>query len=266
MDDRLEHFAAHGAPALPENAVISTLDHDGARLWFASLGTGPAVILLHGGLGHAGNWGHQIPALAAAGYRVIAIDSRGHGHSTRDDKPFAYQRLATDVLAIMDHLAIDKAHFVGWSDGACTALILADHHPERVAGVFYFACNMDPSGALPFVPTPVIDNCLSRHKADYAALSATPDAFDDFMQAVGAMQGSQPDYSAAQLAGIDTPVTVAHSTGDEFIRPEHAAYLAATIPGARLVTLEGVTHFAPLQRPELFNAAILDFLNWSAAR
>ncbi|WP_224703659.1 alpha/beta fold hydrolase [Devosia aquimaris] len=266
MDDTLEHFAAQGTPPLPATAVSGTLDHDGARLWYASLGTGPAVILLHGGLGHAGNCAYQIPVLADAGYRVIALDTRGHGRSTSDNSPYHYSRLATDVLALIDHLGIPQAHLVGWSDGACTALILADAHPDRVAGVFFFACNMDPSGALPFVPTPVIGNCLTRHKADYAALSATPGDFAAFMDAVGEMQRSEPNYTEADLAGIAVPVTVAHSTGDEFIRAEHAAYLAASIPGARMVTLDGVTHFAPLQRPDLFNTAVLDFLAWAGPR
>jgi pimeloyl-ACP methyl ester carboxylesterase len=259
-DDDLAIFARGGALPLPSDGVVANLHRAGARLWYASYGDGPAVILLHGGLGNAGNWGHQIQPLRDAGYRVVVIDTRGHGRSTRDDQPFTYHLLADDVLAVMDSLSIQTAHLVGWSDGACTALILADQHPDRVAGVFFFACNMDPSGALPFVPTPVIDNCFARHKADYAALSTTPDNFDAFVEAVGTMQRTEPNYSAAELAAIHVPVTVAQGVGDEFIHPEHAAYLAATIPGAQLLTLEGVTHFAPLQRPALFNTALLAFL------
>jgi pimeloyl-ACP methyl ester carboxylesterase len=264
-DDDLTIFARHGAPAIPSDAVQSHVAHDGARIWYASIGTGSPVILLHGGLGNAGNWGHQIQPLLEAGHRVILIDTRGHGRSTRDDKRYTYQLLASDVLAVMDHLAIPKAALVGWSDGACTALILGDEHPERVAGVFFFACNMDPSGTLPFVPTPVIDNCFTRHKADYAALSATPNEFDGFVEAVGAMQRTEPNYTADDLAAIRVPVTIVHSAGDEFIKPEHAAYLAANIPGAELVTLPDVTHFAPLQRPAMFNAALISQLErWRA--
>jgi pimeloyl-ACP methyl ester carboxylesterase len=82
--------------------------------------------------------------------------------------------MASDVLAVMDKLTLKQAGLVGWSDGTCTALILASKAPERVAGVFYFACNMDPSGAKEFVFTPVIGGSLNRHKEDYAQLSATP--------------------------------------------------------------------------------------------
>jgi pimeloyl-ACP methyl ester carboxylesterase len=80
------------------------------------------------------------------GYRAVLIDSRGHGRSTRDWRPYTYELMASDVLAVMDALNLDKAAMVGWSDGACTALILARQVPARVAGVFFFACNMDPNG------------------------------------------------------------------------------------------------------------------------
>jgi pimeloyl-ACP methyl ester carboxylesterase len=62
------------------------------------------------------------------------------------------------------------------------------------------------------------------------------------------------------LAEIRVPVAIVHSEHDEFIKREHAAYLARSIPGAELILLPGVSHFAPLQRPELFNAALLTFL------
>ena len=259
-DDDLVVFERDGTPPLPSGARIGHIAHDGAMIRFASIGDGPAVILLHGGLGHGGNWHHQVPTLVAAGYCAVLIDSRGHGHSTRDSRPYSYELMGQDVLAVMDALSITSARFVGWSDGACTALILGATQPGRVDGVLYFACNMDPSGALPFVPTPVIDRCFSRHKQDYAALSATPDDFDAFVEAVGLMQRTQPNYTPAQLAAITVPVSVLHSEGDEFITPEHARYLADTIPGAELRIMSGVTHFAPVQRPALFNGVMLEAL------
>ena len=104
-----------------------------------------------------------------SGYRAVLIDSRGHGRSTRDARPFSYELMASDVLAVMDALHLEKAGLVGWSDGACTALILAAKAPSRVAGVFFFACNMDPSGVKPFEATPTLNRCFARHAKDYAA-------------------------------------------------------------------------------------------------
>ena len=145
-DDDLKNFEAHGAAPLPVTSDQGYVDHDGARIWYATYGSGSPVILLHGGLGHSGNWGYQVPTLVSSGYRAVLIDSRGHGRSTRDLRPFTYELMASDVLAVMDALHLEKAAVVGWSDGACIALILAMKAPARVAGVFFFGCNMDPSG------------------------------------------------------------------------------------------------------------------------
>jgi pimeloyl-ACP methyl ester carboxylesterase len=139
-------------------------------------------------------------------------------------------------------------------------LILADQAPERVAGVFFFACNMDPSGTKEIEFGPTLQHCISRHKKDYANISPTPDDFDAFSDAVGLMQSTQPNYTAADLTRIHVPVAIVQSEYDEFIRREHAEYLARTIPGAEFIFLPGVSHFAPLQRPEQFNAVMLAFL------
>ena len=103
---------------------------------------------------------------------------------------------------------------------------------------------------------PPIDRCLAWHRKDYASLSATPDGFDPFVAAAGEMMRTQPDYTAGDLAAIDVPVAIVQGEHDEFIRPDHAAYLARTIPGGTLMILPGVSHFAPLQRPARFNAAL----------
>ncbi len=168
--------------------------------------------------------------------------------------------MASDVLAVMDALHLQKAAIVGWSDGACTGLVLARQSPARVAGVFFFACNMDPSGTKEFEPSPILERCIGRHSKDYAELSATPDQFKAFAEAVGQMQRTEPNYSARDLAAIDVPVAIVQSERDEFIKADHADYLAQSIRGAELILLPGVSHFAPLQRPEQFNSVMRTFL------
>jgi pimeloyl-ACP methyl ester carboxylesterase len=239
-DDDLEHFEAHGAAPLPVPSDEGYAEHEGARIWYASYGAGAPVILLHGGLGHSGNWGYQVPALLGAGHRVVVVDSRGHGRSTRDARPYRYELMASDVLAVMDTLQLERAALVGWSDGACVAMVLGSTKP--------------------FAPTPVIERCFSRQAKDYAQLSSTPDDFEAFVGAVSTMMKTEPNYSADDLALIDVPVAIVQSEHDEFIKPEHADYLARSIPGAELILLPGVSHFAPLQRPAQFNRAMLDFL------
>jgi pimeloyl-ACP methyl ester carboxylesterase len=262
FDDDLSRFEAHGAAPLPAANEQGYVEHDGARIWYRTHGSGRPVILLHGGLGHSENWGYQVPTLLNAGYQAVLIDSRGHGRSTRDSRPFGYGLLASDILAVMDTLHLDTAALVGWSDGACTALVLAMTAPKRTTGVYYFACNMDPSGARqPIDDTPALARCFHRHSEDYARLSATPDRFMEFVEAVGLMQRAQPNASEYELAAIRVPVFIVHSDHDEFIKREHAEYLARTIPGAQLIVLPDVSHFAPLQRPTQFNTTLLNFLS-----
>lgn len=265
-DDDLSGFEAHGAAPLPVTDDHGYVENAGARIWYANYGSGPAVILLHGGLGHSGNWGYQVPELLGHGYRVLVIDSRGHGRSTRDARPFRYELMASDVAAVMTTLDLDRAALVGWSDGACTALILAAQAPSRVAGVFFFACNMDPSGTKQIPESsPILGRCFKRHVQDYQRLSATPDQFEALADAVGLMQRTQPNYSAHDLAQISVPVAIVHSEHDEFIKREHAEYLARSIPAAEYIMLRDVSHFAPLQRPEQFNTAMLTFLGRASA-
>lgn len=259
-DDDLSRFEEEGATPLPVANDQGYVENEGARIWYASYGLGTPVVLLHGGLGNSGNWGYQIPTLVGEGYRVVVIDSRGHGRSTRDTRPYTYELMASDLSAVMNVLHVKKASLVGWSDGACTALVFASKVPARVAGVFFFGCNMDPSGTKEFEFTPIIGRCFNRHKQDYLQLSATPDQFDSFLEAVGLMQRTEPNYSAEDLAQIKIPVVIVHSEFDEFIKREHAEHLARSIPNAEFILLPGVSHFAPLQRPEQFNEALLTFL------
>ena len=110
-------------------------------LYYETHGSGEPLILLHGGLGHSDVWGNQIPVFAKQ-YKVIVVDSRGHGRSTRDQRPFGYQLMADDVIGLMDFLKIQKAAIIGWSDGAIVGLDIAMQQPARVARLFAFAANI----------------------------------------------------------------------------------------------------------------------------
>ena len=107
-------------PIRPPAEVEGKAPVNGVEIYYAEYGSGQPVILLHGGLGNSDYWGDLIPTLAPH-YRVITMDSRGHGRSTRDDaQPYGYDPMASDVIGLMDHLKLDKADIVGWSDGAAS--------------------------------------------------------------------------------------------------------------------------------------------------
>lgn len=131
-------FAA--LPAMAKSAVIPTarlVRANGISLSVHDVGTGPAVMLLHGFPGLAFTWRHQVAPLAAAGYRVIVPDLRGYGRSDAPKAVEAYSvdRLTGDVIGIMDALNVRKAAFVGHDWGGLLAWQMPILHPTRVAAV-----------------------------------------------------------------------------------------------------------------------------------
>ncbi len=233
---------------------------NGISLYYATIGHGSPVVLLHGGLANSDYWGNQVKALAPT-HTVILMDSRGHGRSTRDARPFGYDLMADDVVGLLDTLHIARADVVGWSDGAILGLDLAIRHPDRVGKIFAFAANTVTSGVQDGVEkNPTFARYIDRAGHEYARLSATPTQYDAFVAQIGKMWETEPNWTDAQLQSIRTPVLVVDGDHDEAIKRAHTEYIAATIPGAGLLILPNVSHFAFLQDPALFDAALLHFL------
>jgi pimeloyl-ACP methyl ester carboxylesterase len=246
-------------PTLPKAEESGFAPVNGIKIWYATFGKGEPVILLHGGLANANYWGHQVPVLAER-YRVIVMDSRGHGRSTRDERPYGYELMASDVLGLMDFLKIPKAAVVGWSDGAILGLEIAIRHPARLSKLFAFAANSDPSGVKDVDKSPVFTAFIARAAKEYEALSPTPGQYESFLKQIGKMWATQPNYTAAQLKGISTPTWIVDGDHDEAIKRENTEYMAAEIPGAGLLIQPEVSHFSFLQDPRQFNENVMHFL------
>jgi pimeloyl-ACP methyl ester carboxylesterase len=232
---------------------------NGIGIWYAEFGRGEPVILLHGGLANADYWGEQVPVLAAH-YRVIVMDSRGHGRSTRNAEPFGYDLMASDVLGLMDFLKIRKAAIVGWSDGAILGIDIAIHHPERLTKLFAFAANSDPSGVSDIGSSVVFNAYIARAAKEYEALSPTPHEYGAFLAQIEKMWATQPHFTAAQLESISVPVWIVDADHDEAIKRENTEFMAAHIPGAGLLLQPEVSHFSFIQDPQQFNSDVLHFL------
>jgi pimeloyl-ACP methyl ester carboxylesterase len=246
-------------PSLPEPVKSGYAALNGIKIWYAEFGRGTSVILLHGGLANSNYWGKLVPALAPH-YRVIIMDSRGHGRSSRDARPYGYDLMASDVLALMDFLKIDKAALVGWSDGAIIGLDIAIHRPERVSKLFAFAANSDPSGVKDVNQSPVFTAFIARAKTEYEKLSPTPTEYDAFLAQITKMWETQPHWTADDLAGIKVPTWIVDADHDEAIERDNTLFMADHIPGSGLLIEPQVSHFAFLQDPEQFNADVLHFL------
>ena len=234
---------------------------NGIRLFYATIGSGPPVVLLHGGLANSDYWGNQVRALAPH-HRVILVDSRGHGRSSRSAAPFGYDLMTDDVVALLEQLHIPRADIVGWSDGAIIGIDMALRHPGRVRRVFAFGANTNLSGLnVDVEKNPNFAAFVRRAGEDYRRLSPTPGEFDRFNEQISRMWDSQPNWSDAQLRTIRVPVVIADGDHDEGIKLEHTLYMARTIPGAGLLIFPNASHFAFLQDPGLFNTAMLAFLD-----
>jgi pimeloyl-ACP methyl ester carboxylesterase len=256
--ERWETLPPTPAPIATDRA--GELAVNGIKIHYAIYGQGSPVIFLHGGLANTDYWGNQVPAVAAH-HTVILIDSRGHGRTTRDERPYGYDLMADDVVAALDALEIPKADVVGWSDGGILGIDLALRHKDRVGKVFAFAANTVTSGVVDGVEkNPTFAAYIERAGHEYVEHSATPKEYDAFVDQISKMWADQPNWTDDQLKAIDTPILVVDGDHDEAIKRAHTEYIAATIPHAGLLILPNVSHFAFLQDPDQFNFAILHFL------
>jgi pimeloyl-ACP methyl ester carboxylesterase len=247
-------------PTLPKADASGYAPVNGIRIWYATFGQGEPVLLVHGGLANANYWGNQVPALVAAHYRVIVMDSRGHGRSTRNAQPYGYDLMSDDVIGLLDYLKIRKVALVGWSDGAIIGLDIAMHHPERLSKLFAFAANIDPSGVADASHSPVVNTYIPRAGHEYATLSPTPREYKSFLAQITAMWNSQPHWTKADFTKITAPVWIVDADHDEMITHDQPRKMADWMPGAGLLIEPDVSHFAFLQDPAQFNRDILHFL------
>jgi pimeloyl-ACP methyl ester carboxylesterase len=256
-------------PTLPQAVQNGYAPVNGIKLWYAIFGPRASdrepVILLHGGLANADYWGNQVRALQSR-YRVIVMDSRGHGRSSRNAEPYGYDLMASDVLGLMDFLKLPKAAIVGWSDGAIIGLDIALHHPERLTKLFAFAANSDPNGVADIAQSPVFNAFIARAEKEYAALSPTPTEYKSFLAQIEKMWETQPNWTADDLKTIAVPTWIVDADHDEAIKRENTEFMAANIPGAGLLLQPEVSHFSFLQDPAQFNADVLHFLEHVKAR
>jgi pimeloyl-ACP methyl ester carboxylesterase len=230
------------------------------QMYYEIHGDGTPLILLHGGLGNAENWGNQIPAFSKK-YKVIALESRGHGRSTYSETPIGYSLMASDVIAAMDFLEIRKAHVVGWSDGGIISLDLAINFPDRLIRVVAYGTNYDAAGfRTDFSENETVKRGTERLSADYQRLSPTPQQWNTFLANISHMWASEPHYSPEQLNSISVPMLILAGESDEGVLTEHTYEMARLIPTAELTFMSDTGHYAIWEKPEEFNEIVLEFL------
>lgn len=250
-------------PAMPAATSTGTVDVKGAQIYYAVYGveTGEPVVLLHGGLGNSDHFAFQMPALTDK-FKVIVIDSRGQGRSTLSKAKLSYHAMAADVIGVLDKLAIEKAAFVGWSDGGEIALDLAIHQPARVSKIFVVGANYDAAGSKPRggSSTPTFQAYAAKCKADHAKLSTKPKSYDAVIDALLPVWRNPAGFTKAQLKGIQAPSAITLGDHDEIIVLDQVVEMGRLIPKGKSIVFKDASHFVMWQDPESFNKALVAFL------
>lgn len=256
-----------------EPARTQVVEHDGARLHVEEFGAGYPLLLLHGGLESGRTWRHLIPGLASD-YRVITVDTRGHGRSTNPAGRLSYPEIADDVAAVIAAVTDEPPFVVGWSDGGQHALQLGLRHPRHVRALV--------AGAADYRATPesragVRDffGLDARDEPDLARVAAMlGDAYPRFrsMHAGGDAEWrtlvrqtarlwlDYPGLTDEEFGRVTAPALVAVGDRDDDVPVEDAVALYRALPHAELAVCPSATHSIPWRRTTWFVATVREFL------
>jgi 3-oxoadipate enol-lactonase len=238
---------------------------------------GVPVVMGHSILTSGAMWEAQAHLLAQQRFRVICLDIRGHGASDTTPAPYGMDGLAADVVAVLDELRIDRAHYVGLSLGGMVGVGLGIHHADRVLSLCLCDMRADtpPAASAPWDErmgvaraadscAPLTESTLERwfgrpfldaNPGVVARLSdiiggTSVEGFSGCAQAIQRM-----DY-LPQVSRITVPVTLIVGERDSVL-PDAMRALKEQIPGAEFVEIEAAGHLPNIERPAAFDAALL---------
>jgi pimeloyl-ACP methyl ester carboxylesterase len=242
--------------------------HDDVEIAFLDEGEGEPIVLVHGFASNAAvNWVHPgwFGVLKDAGRRVIALDNRGHGASTKLYDPAAYHsaRMAADVRALLDHLDLDRADVMGYSMGARIAAFLALQNPERVRSAVFgglgsrlVAGTGVPDDVAAALEAPSLDAVSDPRARMFRAFAEQTKS--DLRALAACMRGSGQTPTRAQIATIRVPVLVA--LGSKDVIGGSAPELAALLPAGQALEIPGRDHMTAVG-DKVFKQGVSSFLS-----
>jgi pimeloyl-ACP methyl ester carboxylesterase len=247
---------------------MASFQSNGVRIAFWDEGEGEPILLIHGFASNvATNWIDPgwVRALVSSGRRVFLFDNRGHGQSEKLYEPERYgaPTMAEDARRLLDHLGIERADVMGYSMGARIAAFLALRHPARVRGAVFAGLGINMVRGM--VGTGPLAKALEARSIDEVT-NDTARSFrafaehtkSDLAALAACMRGPREKITPELLAGIRVPVLVA--VGTEDVIGGSGAELAALIPGAKLLNIEGRDHIKAVGDAR-FKQRVLDFLS-----
>lgn len=224
-----------------------------AKIHFEVFGNGEPVIMLHGNGGSTRSFDKQIPSFMSE-YKVICIDTRGHGKSTLGELNLDFEIIAEDVIAVMDYLDIDRANIVGFSDGGNTAIYLGIYYPSRVNSLILSGANIFPEGLVNYIKLPI--------KLGYGACKVGS-LFSNKLKVkreLFSLMYNHPHINPDDLSRIKVPTLV--MAGDkDLIKREHTNLITQRIKHSVEYIVNDCDHFIADEKPNEFNYIVMNFLN-----
>lgn len=220
-------------------------------LYYQEQGEGEPLFLLHGN-GEDGAYFVNQLSFFSNRYRVIAVDTRGHGKSPRGTAPFTMEQFAVDLQKLMDRLQISGAVILGFSDGANIAMKFALKYPHRVKALILNGGNLNTKGVKRSIQIPIeIGYRFAKLFAGKSEEAKT------HMEILGLMV-NEPNIRPEELREIQAPTLVIAGTKD-MIKQAHTEMIAENMPNAKLTVIPG-DHFIANKNPDEFNQEVEDFL------
>lgn len=221
------------------------------QLNYYEQGEGFPLILLHGNGEDMTYFTHQVDDFSC-GFRVIAVDTRGHGRSPRGDAPFTIRQFADDLKAFMDFHGIEKAHILGFSDGGNIAMCFALKYPERVEKLVLNGANLYPSGVKAYAQIPI----TIGYYAARLFSKKSPEAL--YRSELLGLMVNDPYIKPEELKAVIHPTLVIAGDRD-LIKEKHTRLIYSSLPNGKLAIIPG-DHGVAANNPEEFNAAVWEFL------
>ncbi|PAW92590.1 hypothetical protein CKK33_03390 [Mucilaginibacter sp. MD40] len=224
-----------------------------ATLYYETYGQGEPLLLLHGNGHEIYAYNFQIKDLAKK-FKVIAVDTRGHGKSTDESAgPLTYDLFAEDMRQLMDSLHIKRTNILGWSDGGNTGLIMAVKYPQYVNKLAIMGANLFPTtDALP-------DTVLNEVKQRIAYYKTKTDKASQFKLRLSTLLLQEPHLTFDEIHKIKSPVLVMAGEHD-LILEKHTRAIAQNIPKSKLIIFKGASHYAPFEIPKVFTETVIAFM------
>ena len=249
---------------------------NGLKMYYEEIGEGDPLILLHGGIGCSRqNWGPSY-SLFSQHFKLIALDSRGHGKTDNPKKEFSYRLMCDDTVALIEELGLEKPLICGWSDGGQIALELGIEYPDTAkalvaGGVLSEITDHYIQGMKSFGMNGPGDFDFAKFQETLPEFMAAlkdmhspvygEDYWKDLVKNISYMWMNPDEFPQERLRSIAVPTLIIQGDRDEAVPLVDAVNIYKMIPNAELAIVPGADHLSIISQAPRFAEIILEFLN-----